>query len=175
MPIKPANRQITTASIKNCPIMIRLVAPMAFLTPISLVRSFTETNIIFIIPIPPTTSDSSVIKIPVPPIAIFKVVYCFSKALVWFMAKSFFSFGFKPRMCRITDVTSSKPSSILSDGTFTLSLIQPLLENILLYAPSGRTACLSMLKRPKNFPCFSKTPITLNFIPSILICLPIGF
>jgi len=34
-----------------------LVAPSAFRKPISLVRSITETSIIFIIPIPPTTKD----------------------------------------------------------------------------------------------------------------------
>ena len=105
---------MVTASIKNWLIIIPLVAPMAFRTPISLVRSLTETNMIFMMPIPPTIRDKSVIKNPVPPIANFKALYCFSKIFVWLMAKSFYSLGFNPRMCRITDKISSilsKPSS----------------------------------------------------------------
>ena len=44
----------STASIINCIIIDLCVAPKAFLKPISLVRSVTETSIIFITPIPPT-------------------------------------------------------------------------------------------------------------------------
>ena len=49
-------------SIKNCVKISRLVAPIAFRMPISLILSVTDTNIIFIIPIPPTRRDT-------PPIA----------------------------------------------------------------------------------------------------------
>ena len=132
------------------------------------------TNIIFIIPIPPTTRDKRVIKNPVPPIAIFSLLYWVSKAFVWLIAKSLFSLGLNPLICLITPDISSSPSSILSSGTLTLKRIHPLLEKILLYAPNGKIACLSTLKRPRNFPCFSKTPTTLNFKLSILIYLPIA-
>lgn len=50
-------------STKNCSIIMRLVAPIAFLIPISLVLSVTETSIIFMIPIPHTTSAIA----PIPP------------------------------------------------------------------------------------------------------------
>ena len=43
-----------TASTMNCIIIEFCVAPNAFLRPISLVLSVTETNMIFITPIPPT-------------------------------------------------------------------------------------------------------------------------
>ena len=46
---------IITASIKNCIKMSSFLAPIAILMPISLVLSLTETSIIFITPMPPTT------------------------------------------------------------------------------------------------------------------------
>ena len=61
-PIIPAKKHIVTASIRNCPSIIPLVAPIAYLTPISLVLSLTVTNIMFIIPIPPTIRESKVMR-----------------------------------------------------------------------------------------------------------------
>ena len=57
IPITPATRLITNASIKSCHITSAEVAPMARRVPISRVRSVTDTNMIFMIPIPPTNSD----------------------------------------------------------------------------------------------------------------------
>ena len=81
-PISPPITHIVIASNKNCVSIILGVAPIAFRTPISRVLSFTDTNIIFIIPIPPTIRERIVINKPVPPIAYFKVLYCVSNALV---------------------------------------------------------------------------------------------
>ena len=59
------------ASTKNCLLMSLFLAPMAFRKPISRVRSVTVVNIIFIMPIPPTTSEipataaKRVVKVPV--------------------------------------------------------------------------------------------------------------
>jgi hypothetical protein len=47
----------TTDSIINWPRIWPLVAPMAFLMPISRVLSLTVANIIFMIPMPPTMND----------------------------------------------------------------------------------------------------------------------
>ena len=44
-------------SVRNWIRTSRVLAPSAFLIPISLVRSVTETSMIFIIPIPPTISE----------------------------------------------------------------------------------------------------------------------
>jgi len=44
------------AFVRNWFRMSRALAPMAILTPISLVCSVTDTNIIFIMPMPPTIS-----------------------------------------------------------------------------------------------------------------------
>ncbi len=54
-PIKPPKSDSTTASTKNCSIIKPGVAPNAFKVPITRVRSVTETSMIFITPIPPTT------------------------------------------------------------------------------------------------------------------------
>ncbi|EKD22910.1 MAG: hypothetical protein ACD_83C00197G0001 [uncultured bacterium] len=51
----------TIASIKNWLKMWRGLAPTALRKPISRVRSATETNIIFIIPMPPTKSEIAAI------------------------------------------------------------------------------------------------------------------
>ena len=63
-PIKPPIKHIIAASEINCPSMVLLVAPIALRIPISRVRSLTDTNIMFIIPIAPTKSASPVIKNP---------------------------------------------------------------------------------------------------------------
>ena len=54
MPIMPPKEDKTTASTRNCIITSLSSAPMARRVPISFVRSVTETNMMFIIPIPPT-------------------------------------------------------------------------------------------------------------------------
>jgi len=55
IPITPPTRHRITASTRNWKRISRFLAPMAFLRPISRVRSVTDTSIIFIIPTPPTT------------------------------------------------------------------------------------------------------------------------
>src|SRR6266581_126836 len=44
--------------------IVRRLAPMALRTPISRVRSATETNMMFMMPMPPTNSDSPVMNSP---------------------------------------------------------------------------------------------------------------
>ncbi len=53
-PITPPSALRVTASVRNCSRMLLRLAPMALRTPISRVRSVTETSMIFITPIPPT-------------------------------------------------------------------------------------------------------------------------
>ena len=56
-PINPPSKLSTTASIMNWSKMSRDWAPTARRKPISLVRSVTLTNMIFMIPIPPTNNE----------------------------------------------------------------------------------------------------------------------
>ena len=62
MPINPPMIQIRTASIRNCCSTLLLRAPTAIRIPISRVRSVTETSMMFITPIPPTSSDISAMQ-----------------------------------------------------------------------------------------------------------------
>ena len=50
-----------TASTRNCARMSRLRAPTAIRSPISRVRSVTDTSMMFMIPIPPTSSETEAI------------------------------------------------------------------------------------------------------------------
>ena len=62
-PIIPPILVSTEASVRNCPRIVFLRAPIAFFNPISLVRSVTETNMIFMTPIPPTRREILAIQI----------------------------------------------------------------------------------------------------------------
>lgn len=53
----PQRKVSTTASVRNCTTMSALRAHMDLLMPISRVRSETDTSMMFMIPMPQTTSD----------------------------------------------------------------------------------------------------------------------
>ena len=57
MPIRPPSSERTSASTRNWARMSRPRAPMALRMPISRVRSRTETSMMFMIPMPPTSSE----------------------------------------------------------------------------------------------------------------------
>ena len=61
IPTIPPIKHIKTASNKNCCNIFFSFAPIAILIPISFVLSVTDTSIIFITPIPPTTSEITAI------------------------------------------------------------------------------------------------------------------
>ena len=54
-PISPPRHDSTIASTRNCNSTSRATAPIASRMPISRVRSVTDTSMMFMIPIPPTT------------------------------------------------------------------------------------------------------------------------
>ena len=56
MPVRPPRPLRMAASTRNCVTISRRGAPMDFLMPISRVRSVTVTSMIFMIPMPPTSS-----------------------------------------------------------------------------------------------------------------------
>ena len=74
IPIPPPMTAIIADSARNCSVMDAVVAPIDFRIPISLVRSVTDTSIIFMTPIPPTTSEiaaTSMTNIVTVPIRLF--------------------------------------------------------------------------------------------------------
>ena len=71
MPTAPPIRQMDTASIRNCSRMVRRRAPRALRVPISFVRSFTLTKVMFMMPMAPTKSDRPVMNRPAKAMALF--------------------------------------------------------------------------------------------------------
>ena len=77
MPMTPPSMLNTSASIRNWVRISRPRAPIDIRMPISRVRSVTETSMIFIIPMPPTKSEtdailaSSIVRISVVAVAVF--------------------------------------------------------------------------------------------------------
>ncbi len=61
-PIAPPIADTTSASIRNCCRMLRVRAPVAMRMPISRVRSVTVTSMMFITPMPPTSSEIAAIE-----------------------------------------------------------------------------------------------------------------
>ena len=60
-PKSPPMTPMTTDSMRNCIMMFWKVAPKALRMPISRVRSVTDTIMIFMMPIPPTTREMAAI------------------------------------------------------------------------------------------------------------------
>ena len=74
----------TVASATNWKRMSRRFAPMAFRMPISRVRSVTDTSMIFMIPMPPTSRDMPAIM-PKKTTRVFVVSSRVSMVLCWLM------------------------------------------------------------------------------------------
>jgi len=62
IPIIPPSMLKTIASIRNCRCTSSSVAPIAMRIPISRVRSVTDTSMMFMMPMPPTSSDTLAIE-----------------------------------------------------------------------------------------------------------------
>ncbi len=98
MPSNPPATERMIASRTNCQRISANFAPIAFLMPISLVRSVTDTSIMFMMPMPPTTSEIPAVapsnseKTPVIDCAVCMMSIC---VLIW---KSSWSGDFMP--CR---------------------------------------------------------------------------
>ena len=61
-PMMPPRLVSTAASVRNCIRIRRFLAPMAFFRPISAVRSVTETSMMFMTPMPPTSREMLAIQ-----------------------------------------------------------------------------------------------------------------
>ena len=69
--MNPPRRQSAVDSIRNCSRIVRRRAPSALRVPISFVRSFTLTKVIFMMPIAPTKSERPVMNNPAMAIEFF--------------------------------------------------------------------------------------------------------
>ena len=65
-PRKPPDKERMRDSMRNWRRMLPDVAPMAFLMPISWVRSATETSMMFMTPMPPTMREMPATRVRMP-------------------------------------------------------------------------------------------------------------
>ena len=62
----PPSALVQAASMTNCSMMYRSLAPRDFRMPISRVRSVTETSMMFMMPMPPTTKEMAAMPASTP-------------------------------------------------------------------------------------------------------------
>ena len=75
MPITPPVPVSVIASIRNCARISRRLAPTALRMPISRVRSVTETSMIFMTPMPPTSrpmEEMTIVRMTIAPVSCFQ-------------------------------------------------------------------------------------------------------
>ena len=63
MPSMPPSAGVVAASVTNRPRMTRSLAPSALRMPISRVRSVTDTIMMFMMPMPPTSSEMAAMAV----------------------------------------------------------------------------------------------------------------
>src|SRR5436305_10461091 len=92
-PMNPPRRQSAVDSIRNCKRIVRRRAPSAFRVPISFVRSFTLTKVMFMIPIAPTKRERPVMNNPATAIEFLTGSSVLLKACCSLTEKSSFTSG----------------------------------------------------------------------------------
>jgi hypothetical protein len=97
-PTTPPRHDSTTASIRNCISTSLATAPIARRMPISRVRSVTETSMMFMMPIPPTTRLIAATAVT---IWVSKVVMPVSVWLIWAVSKMLKSSSLPPVICGV--------------------------------------------------------------------------
>ena len=113
-PKRPPVMLISVASIRNWARMSRPLAPMLILRPISLVRSVTETYMMFMIPMPPTRRDIPATAASRVDIMSLVLVIIEESSCCERMLKSSSSDSFSLWLRRRTDDTSSMALSVYS-------------------------------------------------------------
>ena len=81
MPRQPPSADVTPASTTNWVRMVLSCAPSAFRIPISRVRSVTDTNMMFMMPMPPTSSEMPAMAVRTPTMTLIMEDICFMAAL----------------------------------------------------------------------------------------------
>ncbi len=84
MPTMPPIIVSATASARNCEVRSERVAPSALRRPISRMRSVTVVSIMFMIPMPPTTSEMPAIE-PSSSVSVLVTVDSVEARSAWFM------------------------------------------------------------------------------------------
>ena len=80
IPMMPPIRERVSASMMNWSRMSQVFAPMAMRMPISRVRSVTDTSMMFMIPMPPTRSETEAMA---PSSRVITFVDCSAACMIW--------------------------------------------------------------------------------------------
>ena len=178
IPIRPPMRQMEADSSRNCSRMLRCLAPIALRMPISFVRSVTDTNMIFMTPMPPTNSEIPVTSRPISrttPTMLLNAPIRESSLLI---EKSSPSAGRSLRILRISPMTSNSrsridaiPGALTAMSTFSVCRPPNTFRNVLI----GINTWRSKSGPPKVLPpTSSMTPPIRNRWRPILMTLLIG-
>ena len=155
--------------------MARRFAPMALRMPISRVRSATETNMMFMMPMPPTNSDRPVMNKPTAAIVPATRWKLLIKVSCWLMEKSSSSPGGTRRIFRSAPRSSSFASSRRSGAmAFTWMMNDGLLQKPPMSCLTGMRMKLSRLNSPIKLPCTASVPTTSKLYGPSRIVSPSG-
>ncbi len=171
----PATDRVDDSARNWNRISLRL-APRAFRTPISRIRPATDSNMIFMITMPPTTRETDTS----PGIAANRILLMVSHVLrrsldVW--SQKLFSSPGRSRRSRLKAASTSSIAACISSVVRAFTVISPM-----------RLRCQAMVSRnvemgtstdasritPRRPPCLSHTPMTSSRVDPRRMRLPIG-
>ena len=176
IPIAAPSVLRVAASTRNCDMMSARLAPSAFRTPISRVRSATATSMMFMITIAPTTRLMAGRAVPNSTSRPFNCLMNPNAASCVTRPKSSGSPARRPRSERRAPRAASIPSGRSACvGACTMSDERSRSGRMM--RPIGDVygaMALRSRENPNTDPCFSMTPITVNGTPAIRSCRPSG-
>ena len=176
MPTVPPNTDSSAASMRNCSITSRRLAPTALRMPISRVRSVTLTSMMFMMPMPPTSRAMDTIppatEVMMPVMLPMMEANCLGLKTL----KPSCSLGLRPLMRRRASPTRSAPSSALILGSmrtwknswrrcWSVSRASPVVRGMITLL-SGSL--------PRVVPRSSRTPMISRLRVGVCMSLPMG-
>ena len=121
MPNSPPVTDINTDSMRNCREMTGPVAPTAIRKPISFVRSVTDTSMMFMMPIPATSSEkaAATTRISVTVSIVDDIVSIISacERMVKSSSASSFNLWLSRNICVNSSMAASESSSVTAEQT----------------------------------------------------------
>ncbi len=174
IPATPPTSDSVIDSVSTWDMMSSRLAPSALRRPISRVRSLTTISMMFMMTMPPTSSDSPTMPTSttaMPCVACWKMPRTESDARI---PKLSGCAGFSRRATRsATRVSSFAACTRDASRGLIIRASDRRAPNSFWYAPSGMTTNSSS-ELPKDAPFLALTPMTRKPTPAIRICLSMG-
>ena len=121
MPMRPPVSEMSTDSMRNCNDMTGPVAPTAMRRPISLVRSVTDTSMMFMMPMPATRSEKAAattrMSVTVSMVDDMVSIISACERMVKSSSASPFSLWLLRRICVSSSMAASLISSVMAEQT----------------------------------------------------------